>query len=210
MENKYHMNYYCFTLNSWNSFSTGTGRSSAKIIPIFCYSVCVVLDQHLSSRINIFPYLKDKTATLISGNQYSWKNNKATLLFLWVGQFTCFPGDGFSLQNMYVNNMNFSFSDAGCLMLLSASGWFLGGFGVFSFPEHTAFSLTSWGENGDLWLCFIFSSLVRHLYLCKEVDLFEGADGSALEIRGACEKAVVRGIDGCGKGWLWFPGILLS
>lgn len=45
-----------------------------------------------------------------------------------------------------------------------------------------------------------FSDLVRYLYLCKEVDLFEGANESALEIRGAREKAVGRGIDGCGKG----------
>lgn len=45
-----------------------------------------------------------------------------------------------------------------------------------------------------------FSDLVRYLYLCKEVDLFEGANESALEIRGTCEKAVGRGIDGCGKG----------
>lgn len=45
-----------------------------------------------------------------------------------------------------------------------------------------------------------FSDLVRYLYLCKEVDLFEGANESALEIRGAREKAVGRRIDGCGKG----------
>lgn len=34
----------------------------------------------------------------------------------------------------------------------------------------------------------------------ERVVSFEGADESVLEIRGACQKAIIRDIDGCKKG----------
>lgn len=40
----------------------------------------------------------------------------------------------------------------------------------------------------------------------RKVVLFEGADESVLEIRGACVKAVIRDIDGCEKGDCSFLG----